>query len=159
MSQQPTFASKTWRALRRTASGLGGSRKSADGGPVKLPSQRASSESAHEAKGAQNGHAPPSTLPTSREAFLEAYDAATLRGLNRIYQSNAACVADVPLQQVASWNRAPGFLVRKGQSRQQSCLSTQCQSQWVEGHQTSMKPILQGCTRTDRIVPAAGPPE
>lgn len=143
MSQQPTFASKTWRALKRTASGLGSSRKSGESGPARLPSQRASSEFTSESGAAQNGQNPQAEQqpvgsaadahPTSREAFLEAYDAATLAGLNRLRESDAACVADVPLQEVAAWNRATGYLVRKNLAEP---------AQWLSSHNSECNPTV-----------------
>ncbi len=50
----------------------------------------------------------------SREAFLEEYDAATLELCNRLAGSTATSLGDTAFQEVAPWNREPGYLVCLG---------------------------------------------
>lgn len=52
--------------------------------------------------------------PGSREAFLEDYDAATLELCNRLAGTASTCIADTAFQEVAPWNREPGYLVGPG---------------------------------------------
>lgn len=47
-----------------------------------------------------------------RGEFLKAYDAALLKMLNELHGSEASCIADLPLLEVAPWNQRPGYLVR-----------------------------------------------
>lgn len=56
----------------------------------------------------QEGEAYPSG---ERGDFLRAYDAAVLEMLNRLSSSQASCIGDIPLLDVAPWNRRPGYLV------------------------------------------------
>ena len=50
----------------------------------------------------------------SREAFLEEHDAATLKLCNRLAGASATCIGDTAFQEVAPWNKEPGYLVGFG---------------------------------------------
>ena len=129
MTDAPSVASKTWQSLKRTASGIGGSkrRRGSLSGTTK-DSPYADSVEADNPRGAQNGQATQldtplehtangsqRPAPSSREEFLEAYDAALLELANRTSGTEACCLEDIPLQDVAPWNRCPGFLVSQPQ--------------------------------------------
>ena len=61
----------------------------------------------------ENGQVPleSKAQPGTREAFLEAFDAASLEISNRLSGGKATCMGDTGFQEVAPWNRAPGYLV------------------------------------------------
>ena len=47
----------------------------------------------------------------TREAFLDAFDTATLQVSNRLFGQAATCRAEAGFTEVAPWNRREGYLV------------------------------------------------
>ena len=70
--------------------------------------------SSGEAEGSGNRVTVSKASPGSREAFLEDYDAATLALCNRLAGTSVTCIGDTAFQEVAPWNKEPGYLVRLG---------------------------------------------
>ena len=86
------------------------------GGSLKLKAGDLPAVPEVEARLQQNGDANGSSEAEAyplgeRGEFLKAYDAAVLEMLNRLHGSQSSCVGDVPLLDVAPWNRKPGYLV------------------------------------------------
>lgn len=130
-----------WRQLKKTASGLG-RRSSDYGRALSRRSSSLARHSSDGVPGTQNGAEKPENgvangIPEEHSAhqgaarhhhegavavvitghraeFLEAYDTATLAVMRQASTaaSEAACVADAAVLEVAPWNRNPGFLVR-----------------------------------------------
>ena len=65
-----------------------------------------------EAEGSETRQPSSKAPPGSREAFLEAYDAATLEMCNKLAGTSATSIGDTAFQDVAPWNRESGYLVR-----------------------------------------------
>jgi hypothetical protein len=100
---------------RASQLGHSSSRRRPDGMRGKAPDLPAVPES--EARLHQNGSAHSQVVDEEaypageRGEFLKSYDLALLKMLNQLHGSEATCIGDVPVLEVAPWNRRPGYLV------------------------------------------------
>lgn len=111
--------SGTSQDLNRRGSHSSLSRKESHGGLSRRQSHASSIGEPIPEKASRLGEEKPNDIYTDspRAEFLRAYDAATLQLCNSLSGKSASSVGDTGFQDVAPWNRQPGFLVRHSQSK------------------------------------------